>query len=85
MLQVRLFGQFDVRADGKRVAISSRAGQSLLAYLLLSAGTAHRRERLAGTALAGHLGRSGAPQSPAGTVARAQSHRQSGRSAQRSD
>ena len=48
MLQVRLFGQFDVRADGKRVAIASRAGQSLLAYLLLSAGTAHRRERLAG-------------------------------------
>ena len=48
MLQIRLFGQFDVRADGQRVAIASRAGQSLLAYLLLSAGTAHRRERLAG-------------------------------------
>ena len=48
MLQVRLLGQFDVRADGKRVVIPSRAGQSLLAYLLLSAGTAHRRERLAG-------------------------------------
>ncbi len=48
MLQVRLLGQFDVRADGKRVVIPSRAGQSLFAYLLLSAGTAHRRERLAG-------------------------------------
>jgi DNA-binding SARP family transcriptional activator len=47
-LQVRLLGQFDVRADGKRVSLPSRAGQSLLAYLLLTAGTAHRRERLAG-------------------------------------
>jgi WD40 repeat protein/DNA-binding SARP family transcriptional activator len=48
VLQVRLLGQFDVRADGKRVSLPSRAGQSLLAYLLLTAGTAHRRERLAG-------------------------------------
>jgi WD40 repeat protein/class 3 adenylate cyclase len=49
MLQIRLLGQFDVRMDGKRVVISSRAGQSLLAYLALTAGTAHRREKLAGT------------------------------------
>ena len=48
MLQVRLLGQFDVRADGKRVFIPSRAGQSLFAFLILSAGTAHRREELAG-------------------------------------
>ena len=48
MLQVRLLGQFDVRAAGKRVCLPSRSGQSLLAYLLLTAGTAHRRERLAG-------------------------------------
>ena len=48
MLQVRLLGQFDVRLDGKRVAISSRAGQSLFAYLTLTAGTSHRREKLAG-------------------------------------
>jgi len=48
MLQVRLLGQFDVRLDGKRVTISSRAGQSLLAYLALTAGTPHRREKLAG-------------------------------------
>ncbi len=48
MLQIRLLGQFDVRIDGKRVAISSRAGQSLLAYLVLTAGTPHRREKLAG-------------------------------------
>jgi len=49
MLQIRLLGRFDVRLDGKRVIIPSRAGQSLLAYLVLTAGTAHRRERLAGT------------------------------------
>jgi DNA-binding SARP family transcriptional activator len=49
MLQIRLLGQFDVRLDGKRVMISSRAGQSLFAYLTLTAGTAHRREKLAGT------------------------------------
>ena len=48
MLQIRLLGQFDVRLDGKRVLIPSRAGQSLLAYLALSAGTPHRREILAG-------------------------------------
>ncbi len=48
MLQIRLLGQFDVRLDGKRVVIPSRAGQSLLAYLTLTAGTAHRREKLAG-------------------------------------
>lgn len=48
MLQVRFLGQFDVRADGKRVVIPSRAGQSLFAFLLLTAGTRHRREKLAG-------------------------------------
>ena len=48
MLQIRLLGQFDVRLDGKRILIPSRAGQSLLAYLVLTAETAHRREKLAG-------------------------------------
>jgi len=48
MLQIRLLGQFDIRLDGKRVTIPSRAGQSVLAYLLLTAGTPHRREKLAG-------------------------------------
>ncbi len=48
MLQVKLLGQFDIHTDGKRVVIPSRAGQSLFAFLLLSAGTAHRREKLAG-------------------------------------
>jgi WD40 repeat protein/DNA-binding SARP family transcriptional activator len=49
MLQIRLLGQFDVRLNGKRVVIPSRAGQSLLAYLALTAGSVHRRERLAGS------------------------------------
>ena len=48
MLQIRLLGQFDIRVDGKRVTISSRAGQSLFAHLALTAGTSHRREKLAG-------------------------------------
>ncbi len=48
MLEVMLLGQFDVRRDGTPIAIPSRASQSLLAYLLLSAGTPHRREKLAG-------------------------------------
>jgi WD40 repeat protein/class 3 adenylate cyclase len=49
MLQIRLLGQFDVCLDGKRIVISSRSGQSLLAYLAMTAGTPHRREKLAGT------------------------------------
>jgi WD40 repeat protein/class 3 adenylate cyclase len=48
MLQIRLLGQFDVRLDGRRILIPSRAGQSLLAYLVLTAGLGHRREKLAG-------------------------------------
>jgi predicted ATPase/DNA-binding SARP family transcriptional activator len=48
VLQVRLLGQIDVRRDGTVVVIPSRAAQSLFAYLLLTAGTAHRREKLAG-------------------------------------
>lgn len=48
MLQVWLLGQFEVRVEGKRAVIPSRAAQSLLAFLLLTAGTLHRREKLAG-------------------------------------
>jgi WD40 repeat protein/class 3 adenylate cyclase len=49
MLQIRLLGQFDIRLDGKRVIIPTRTAQSLFAYLVLTAGTPHRREKLAGT------------------------------------
>ncbi len=48
MLEVRLLGQFDLRQNGKPVEIRSRPTQSLLAYLLLNAGTACRREQLSG-------------------------------------
>src|SRR3990172_4958136 len=48
MLEVRLLGRFDVRLDGRSVEIASRPAQSLLAYLVLNPGAAHRREQLAG-------------------------------------
>jgi predicted ATPase/DNA-binding SARP family transcriptional activator len=48
MLEIRLIGTFNIISDGKPVIISSRAAQSLFAYLILSAGTLHRREKLAG-------------------------------------
>lgn len=48
MLEIRLLGQFDVRLDGKPVGIPTRSAQSLLAYLFLNSGVAHRREKLAG-------------------------------------
>lgn len=48
MLEIRLLGQFDVQLNAEPVEISSRPAQTLLAYLALSAGTAHRREKLAG-------------------------------------
>src|SRR4026208_1347027 len=49
MLQIRLLGQFDIHLDKKRITIPTRLGQSLLAYLAITAGTPHRREKLAGT------------------------------------
>jgi predicted ATPase/DNA-binding SARP family transcriptional activator len=48
MLEVRLLGKFDVKWDGEPVTIASRPAQSLFAYLILNAGTSHRREKLAG-------------------------------------
>lgn len=47
-LEVHLLGQFNVLKDHEPAEISSRPAQSLLAYLMLSAGTSHRREKLAG-------------------------------------
>jgi predicted ATPase/DNA-binding SARP family transcriptional activator len=47
-LEVKLLGRFEVSRDGKPIAITSRPAQSLFAYLILSAGTSHRREKLAG-------------------------------------
>ncbi|HEX9385419.1 MAG TPA: hypothetical protein VF918_03805, partial [Anaerolineales bacterium] len=48
MLEVSLIGKFEIKCNGKPVIISSRAAQSLFAYLILTAGTLHRREKLAG-------------------------------------
>ena len=48
MLEIRLLGAFDIQRDGKAVAIPSRPAQTLFAYLVLTVGTAHRREKLAG-------------------------------------
>jgi predicted ATPase/DNA-binding SARP family transcriptional activator len=48
MLKVRLLGKFEVRRGGKSILIASRSAQSLFAYLILSAGISHRREKLAG-------------------------------------
>jgi predicted ATPase/DNA-binding SARP family transcriptional activator len=48
MLEVRLLGRFEVKHNRKLLNISSRPAQSLFAYLILSAGRSHRREKLAG-------------------------------------
>ncbi len=48
MLEVRLLGQFTIKLDGVPIQINSRPAQSLLAYLLINAGRAVRREKLAG-------------------------------------
>lgn len=48
MLEVRLLGNFEVKHKKKVINISSRPAQSLFAYLILNAGTSHRREKLAG-------------------------------------
>src|SRR6185503_7905563 len=48
MLEVRLLGKFEILSGGKPVAITSRPAQFLFAYLILNAGTAYRREKLAG-------------------------------------
>lgn len=47
MLKVRLLGQYDVRLDDQPVEIASRPAQALLAFLILNAGKAERREKLA--------------------------------------
>ena len=48
MLEVRLLGSFEIKYKKKLISIASRPSQSLFAYLILSAGTSHRREKLAG-------------------------------------
>ncbi|TET99825.1 MAG: hypothetical protein E3J30_03935, partial [Anaerolineales bacterium] len=48
MLEIRLLGQFDLRQDGVAIELPSRPARTLLSYLVLTRGTHHPRERLAG-------------------------------------
>ena len=48
MLEIRLLGTFEVSHKKRLINIPSRKAQSLFAYLNLSPGVAHRREKLAG-------------------------------------
>jgi predicted ATPase/DNA-binding SARP family transcriptional activator len=48
MLHVKFLGQFSIQLDDHPVEIPSRPAQALFAYLILNAGTAYRREKLAG-------------------------------------
>ncbi len=48
MLEIGLLGRFWIRLNGQIVELPSRPAQSLFAYLVLRAGTSHRREKLAG-------------------------------------
>jgi predicted ATPase/DNA-binding SARP family transcriptional activator len=48
VLEIRLFGGFDLQLNGQPLLIPSRPAQSLLSYLLLNRQSAHRREKLAG-------------------------------------
>lgn len=49
MLDVPLIGALDIRVYDTPVPLPSRTTQSLFAYLILTAGTHRRREKLAGT------------------------------------
>lgn len=49
MLDVRMLGQFDLRANGTRLVIHSRGAQSLFAFLALTIGQILPREHIIGT------------------------------------
>jgi predicted ATPase/DNA-binding SARP family transcriptional activator len=48
MLEIRMLGAFEVQLEGEPVKFPTRTSASLLAYLALNPGIAHRREKLAG-------------------------------------
>lgn len=48
MLDVRFLGTFNIVHAKDSLTITSRPAQSLFAYLIMTAGTPHRREKLAG-------------------------------------
>jgi predicted ATPase/DNA-binding SARP family transcriptional activator len=49
MITAQLLGQFAVAYDGIPLQLPTRAAQSLLAFLILTPGVKHRREKLSGT------------------------------------
>jgi predicted ATPase/DNA-binding SARP family transcriptional activator len=48
VLEIRFLGAFSIRSGKKELLLPSRMAQSLFAYLVMNAGTAFRREKLAG-------------------------------------
>ena len=48
MLDIKMLGVFEVQYEGEPVKFPTRTSASLLAYLALNPGIAHRREKLAG-------------------------------------
>jgi predicted ATPase/DNA-binding SARP family transcriptional activator len=48
MLEIRMLGEFSIKSGNKSIALTTRRAQSLFAYLVLNAGSSHRREKLAG-------------------------------------
>lgn len=47
-LAIRLLGEFSIQVAGQAIDLPSRAAQTLVAYLAIDPGVAHRREHLAG-------------------------------------
>lgn len=47
-LTIQTMGQFEARWNNRRLDLRSRHAQSLMAYLAITAGAQHRREKLAG-------------------------------------
>jgi predicted ATPase/DNA-binding SARP family transcriptional activator len=48
VIEINMLGRFEIQNDGKAVQLGSRPASALLAYLALTRGTKHPREKLAG-------------------------------------
>ncbi len=48
VIEINMLGRFEIKKDGKTVQLRSRPASALLAYLALTLGTKHPREKLAG-------------------------------------
>jgi DNA-binding SARP family transcriptional activator len=47
MLEIKLFGQFDIQIDSHKVKLTSRPAELLFIYLVLHSGVMIRRDKLA--------------------------------------